>query len=87
MVNGTVSMPENGSLTLATRSDGCCRRPFHGIHGVVERVQGPTCPFDHFRCYRPLHGTTGVHDTADTARNKQPGEETHLYPKEKKRLA
>jgi hypothetical protein len=81
MVDWAVPMPEDRSLALAARSDGCCRRTLHGIHGVVDRMQGPTCPFDRFRRHRPLHGTTWVHGAADTARNKQPGEETHPNPK------
>jgi hypothetical protein len=86
MVDRAISMPENGSLALAlaARSDSCCRRTLHGIHGIVNRMQGPACPFDHFRRDRPLHGATWVHGTADTARNKQPGEETHLIPKSDK---
>lgn len=63
----------------ATRPDGCCRRTLDGIHGVVDRMQGPACPFDRLGCHGPLHRATGVHSTADTARNKQPGEETHLH--------
>jgi hypothetical protein len=83
---GQFSMTENGSLALAARSDSCCRRTLHGIYSVVDRMQGSTCPFDRFGSNRPLHSTTGMHGTADTPRNKQPGEEPHLYPQATKRL-
>jgi hypothetical protein len=86
MMDRAIPVPEDGSLALAARSDGCCRRTLHGIHSVVDRIQGPTCPFDRFRRHRPLHGATWVHSTADTARNKQSGEETHPNPKATKRL-
>jgi len=49
-----------------------CRRTLHGIHRVVNRMQGPTCPLDRLRCHRPLHGATWVHSATDTTRNKQP---------------
>jgi len=78
MVYRAIPMPENGSLTLAARSDRCCRRTLHGIHRVIDRMQGLTCPFNRFGCHRPLQRAAGVHGTADTTRNKQPGEETHL---------
>jgi hypothetical protein len=77
MVDWAIPVAEDGSLALAARSDGCCRRTLHGIHGVVDRMQGAACPFDCFRRHRPLHGATRVHGTADTARNKQPGKEAH----------
>ena len=77
MLDRAIPMPEDRSLALAARSDSGCRRPLHGIHGVIDRMQGPPCPFDCFRRHRPLHGATRVHGTADTARNKQPGEEAH----------
>ena len=80
MVDWTISMPENGSLALAARSDSCCRRALHGIHSVVDRMQRSARPFDRFGRNRPLHGTTGMHGAADAARNKQPGQEAHLYP-------
>jgi hypothetical protein len=80
MVYRTISVPENGSIALAVRSDSCCRRALHGIHGVVYRMQCSTCPFDRFGRNRPFRGLTGMHGPADAAWNKQPGEETHLYP-------
>src|SRR5579863_8159394 len=42
-------------------------------------MQCPTCPFYRFRRHRALDCATGVHSTADTTWNKQPGEETHLH--------
>jgi hypothetical protein len=59
MVDWAISMPENGSFALATRSDGCCRRTLHGIHGVVDRMQGPTGPFDRFGCHRRFTARLG----------------------------
>jgi hypothetical protein len=85
MVNWTISMPENRSLALAARSDSCRCRTLNGIHSVVDRMQRSACPFDGFGCNRPLHSTTGMDGAADTARNKQPGEEAHLYPQATKR--
>jgi hypothetical protein len=48
MVDWAISMPEDGSLAFAARSDGRRRRTFHGIHGVVDRMQGPACLPDRF---------------------------------------
>ena len=79
-------MLENGSLTLAARSDGCSRRTLHGIYGVVDRVQGPTSFLDCFGRHRPLHSTAGVYRTANTPRNEQSREEAHLYPQATKPL-
>ena len=78
MVDIAVSVPENGSFALAARPDGGCRRTLHGIHGVVERMQGSAGFLDHLGCHRSFHGTTRVCGTTDTARNEQPGKETHL---------
>ena len=86
MMDRATPMPKDRSLALAARSDCCCRRTLHGIHGVVDRMQGPPCLFDCFRRHRPLHGATWVHRTADTARNKQPGKETHPKPQATKWL-
>jgi hypothetical protein len=58
MVDWAVPMPEDRSLALATRSDGCCRRTLHGINGVVDRMQGTPRLFDRFRRHRTLHGAT-----------------------------
>lgn len=85
MTDWTVSVLENGRLSLTARSDCSRRRTLGGVHSIVDRMQRSACPFDHFGRNCPLHGTTGMHGTADAARNKQPGEETHLYPQAKER--
>jgi hypothetical protein len=79
MVDRAASMVENGSLTLAVRSDGCSRRTLHGIYGVVDRVQGSTGFLDCFGRHSPLHSTAGVYGTANTPRYEQSREEAHLY--------
>lgn len=73
MMDWAIPMPEDGSrsLALSARPDGRCHGTLHGIHGVVNRMQGPACPLDRLRCHRPLHGATRMHGTTDTARNKQ----------------
>jgi hypothetical protein len=43
-------------------------------------MQRTACPFDRSGGNRPLCRTTGMHCTADTPRNKQPGKEAHVYP-------
>src|SRR5436190_9334210 len=43
-------------------------------------MQGPACFLDRLGCHCPLHGAPGVHGAADTARNKQPGEEALCTP-------
>jgi hypothetical protein len=85
MADRAISMPENRSFALAARSDSRCRRALHRIHSVVDRMHRPAGPFDRFGRNCPLHGATGMHGTADAARNKQPGEEAHAYPQVTKR--
>ena len=66
MADWTVPVPEDGSLALAARSDGCCCRPLHGINGIVDGVQGPACLLGCLGRHRPLHGVAGMHGAADT---------------------
>jgi hypothetical protein len=60
------------------RAPNGCRRALHRVHGIVDGVETAVSLLDRFWRDGPLHRPSWVHRPANTARNEQPGAETHV---------
>jgi hypothetical protein len=80
MIHRAVSMAPHPGLAPVPRTDARCHRALHRVHGIVDGVESAASLLDRFWRDGPLHRPSWVRRSANTARNEQPGEETHIAP-------